>query len=88
MNPIIRVCDDHKTLSQQAAERVMSALAAKPDLLLCAAGGSTPLHTYLRLAEHHARKPELFRSLRVVKLDEWGGIEMDDSGSCEGQLRK
>jgi galactosamine-6-phosphate isomerase len=23
-----------------------------------------------------------------VKLDEWGGIAMDDPGSCEGQLLK
>lgn len=81
------VCDDPESMSRKAAERVLNALAGKPDLLLCAAGGSTPLRTYQLLAEHHARKPDAFRSLRVVKLDEWGGIEMDDPGSCEGQLR-
>jgi len=87
MNPSIRVCDDHESLSGQAAERVVSALAGKPDLLLCAASGSTPLRASQLLAEQHARKPDLFRSLRAVKLDEWGGIAMNDPGSCENQLR-
>ena len=87
MNPSIRVCDDHESLSRQGAKRVVSAIAGKPDLLLCAAGGATPLRTYQLLAEHYTREPEAFRSLRVVKLDEWGGIAMDDPGSCENQLR-
>ena len=88
MSSSIRVFDNHESLSQQSAERVMRALAGKPDLLLCAAGGSTPLRTYQLLAEHYAQKPESFRSMRAVKLDEWGGIAMDDPGSCEGQLQK
>lgn len=87
MNPSIRVCDDHESLSRQAAEYIVAAVTKKPDLLLCVAGGSTPLRTYELLAEFCAQAPELFRSLRVVKLDEWGGLAMDDPGSCERQLR-
>src|SRR5882724_4613593 len=87
MNPSIRICDDHESLSRHGANRVVSAIAGKPDLLLGAAGGATPLRTYQLLAEHHTREPAAFRSLRVVKLDEWGGIAMDDPGSCENQLR-
>jgi galactosamine-6-phosphate isomerase len=87
MNPLIRVFDDHESMSRQVAERVLNALANKPDLLLCAAGGSTPLRTYELLAEHRARQPDLFHSMRVVKLDEWGGIAMDDPGSCDRQIR-
>jgi galactosamine-6-phosphate isomerase len=88
MNPSIRICDDPEAMSRQAAERIVHALARKPDLLLCAAGGSTPLRTHEFLAEHGTRKPELFGAMRAVKLDEWGGIAMDDPGSCEGQLQK
>ena len=88
MNPSIRICDDHEAMSRQAAECVVHALARKPDLLLCAAGGSTPLRTYEFLAKHCTRKPDLFGAMRAVKLDEWGGIAMDDPGSCEGQLLK
>jgi galactosamine-6-phosphate isomerase len=87
MNSTSTVCDDHESLSRQAAERIVNALARKPDLLLCAAGGSTPVRTYELLAAHHQRAPEMFTSLRVIKLDEWGGLAMDDPGSCENQLR-
>ena len=74
MNPSICACDDHESLSRPAAERIVSARAAKPDLLLCAAGGSTPLQTYRLRSQHRSRTPEAFRALRVVKLDEWGGL--------------
>src|SRR3989442_12968261 len=74
-------------MSRQAAQRILSALAGKADLLLCAAGGSTPTRTYQLLAESLAQNPGAFHSLRVLKLDEWGGIEMDDPGSCETNLR-
>jgi len=87
MNSASTVCDDHESLSRQAAGRIVNALARKPDLLLCAAGGSTPVRTYELLAAHHQRAPEVFTSLRVIKLDEWGGLTMDDRGSCENQLR-
>ena len=87
MNPSIRICDNHESLSQQAADRVMNALTGKPDLLLCAAGGATPLHTYQLLAEKRERSPNAFRRLRVVKLDEWGGLPLDDPATCDTQLR-
>jgi galactosamine-6-phosphate isomerase len=87
MNSSIEVCDDHETLSRKAASRIMDVLARKPDFLFCAAGGSTPLRTYQLLAEHHTRRPETFGKMRLVKLDEWGGIEMNDPGSCENQIQ-
>ena len=82
-----QLCDNHEEMSRQAAQRILGALRERPGLLLCAAGGSTPTRAYQLLAEHHARSPDGFGSLRVVKLDEWGGIPMDDPGSCESQLR-
>jgi len=84
-SPIV-IGDDAEALSRQAAKRIVAALAGKPDLLLCAAAGSTPRRTYQLLAEHCARQPELFRKLRVIKLDEWGGLTPDDPGTCEHQL--
>jgi len=87
MNPDIRVFDNHESLSTEAAVRICGALAGKPSLLLCAAGGSTPVRTYQLLAEHRVREPEVFRRLRVVKLDEWGGLATDDPGTCEHQLQ-
>jgi galactosamine-6-phosphate isomerase len=88
MSPTLLVYDDHESLSRQAAERVAAALTAKPDLLLCAAGGSTPLLTYQLLAEKRGQSPNAFSELRVVKLDEWGGLPMEDPATCDTQLRR
>jgi len=87
MGALIQVSDDPERLSHAAAECILAALAAKPNLLLCAAGGSSPARTYAMLVEQHARRPTEFSRLRVVKLDEWGGLPADDPGSCERQLR-
>jgi galactosamine-6-phosphate isomerase len=87
MNFSIDVCEDYEDLSRKAASRIADALARKQDSLLCAAGGSTPLRTYQLLAEHRTRHPKAFQKLRLVKLDEWGGLAMDDPGSCENQIR-
>lgn len=83
----ITVTENYEAMSRQAADRILAALTAKPDLLLCAAGGSSPARTYQLLAEQHRRNPAAFARLRVIKLDEWGGLRMDDPGSCETQLR-
>ena len=85
MNPTLRLCADYEAVSRAAANCVLQALAANPDLLLCAAGGSTPLRTYDLLAE--AQPPMLFDKLRVLKLDEWGGLASNQPGTCEEQLQ-
>ena len=82
------IADDHEALSREAAQRILTAVTTKPNLLLCAAGGSTPTRVYELLVSNHDSNPRAFQSLRIVKLDEWGGIAMDDPGSCETQLRK
>ena len=82
------IADNHEALSKEAVIRLLTALSAKPNLLLCAAGGSTPTRTYQLLVERYSANPTLFQSLRIIKLDEWGGIAPDDPGSCETQLRK
>lgn len=75
-------------MSRQAASLIYGALLAKPDLLICAASGNTPTRTYELLAEKYRAEPNNFHSLRVLKLDEWGGLEMDDPASCESYLQK
>jgi len=84
----IQLQDSYESISRQAANRIEAALEQNPSLLLCAAGGSTPARAYELLVESKKQNPAAFASLRVVKLDEWGGIAMDDPGSCETQLKK
>lgn len=86
MKSNIVICADHESLSRKAANCIVKSLALKPDLLLCAAGGSTPLRTYELLATFYARTPKPFQKFRLIKLDEWGGIPIDDPGTCENQM--
>lgn len=86
LKPTVQLCDDLEAVSRNTAQRIIRAVSLKPDLLLCPASGFTPLRTYELLAEHAKHHADDFRSLRVVKLDEWGGLRPDDPGSCEQQI--
>ncbi|HEY6900362.1 MAG TPA: 6-phosphogluconolactonase, partial [Puia sp.] len=83
----ISILDSHEALSQRAAEILLARLDAKKDMLLCAATGNSPTRTYELLGEEYSRRPERFAKMRVVKLDEWGGLPMTDPGTCEYYLR-
>jgi galactosamine-6-phosphate isomerase len=87
-NTPIQSFESYEAVSQQAAQIIVNAVREKPDLLLCAAAGSTPARAYELLAEQYRRDESIFDELRVIKLDEWGGIPMNDPGSCETQLRR
>jgi len=81
-------CENYERLSLQAAALVIAAVEQKPDLLLCAATGNSPLGLYRELGRKAATDPELFRSLRVIELDEWGGLRDSDAGSATRYLRE
>lgn len=84
----VEVYADDETMSARAAALVLEAIRRDPSLMLCAATGSTPTATYRRLALRRQQEPELFEQLRVVKLDEWGGLGVASPGSCEHYLRR
>ncbi|MDB6037018.1 MAG: galactosamine-6-phosphate isomerase, partial [Verrucomicrobiales bacterium] len=75
-------------LARAAASRVTSGLRQKQDLMIVTATGGSPTRTYEFLAGDHQKDPALFRGLRVHKLDEWGGLDADDPGSCEAYLQE
>src|SRR5882757_10050292 len=83
----ISILDSYEELSREAAGFITRQLEVNKDLLLCAATGNTPSGTYELLAGEYGRRPELFAGMRVLKLDEWGGIPMKDPGSCESYLQ-
>lgn len=78
------VTADYTAMSATAAGHIVEHVQTQPDLLLCAASGETPAHTYALLHSHADR----FRHVRVLKLDEWGGLAMDDPGTCEETLQR
>lgn len=81
------VLSDHEAVSQFTADWLLEHLRRQPNALLCLATGSTPTRTYELLAQRGAAEPDLFASVRVLNLDEWGGLPPGDPGSCDRHLR-
>lgn len=84
----ITYCNDYGEMSTRASSLVRDEIEKNPGLLLCAATGSSPEGLYRELADLAARKKKLFEKLRILKLDEWGGIPENHPVSCEYFLRK
>jgi len=71
-------------MSRVAADRVLELVRRKPDSVICVATGASPVGVYACLAGH---RDELQR-VRILKLDEWGGLPMDDPSTCETYIRR
>lgn len=84
----IQTCADYQEMSREGANILLHELRQKPNLLLCAATGSSPTGLYRNLADTCNKTPELFSEMRVLKLDEWGGLDMENPATCEAYLRK
>ena len=84
----IDILNTYDELSLKAKELIVQEIEQDKNLLLCTATGGSPTRTYELLGETYQGKPELFSGLRIIKLDEWGGIALDQPGSCESYLQK
>lgn len=78
------VCEDHEAMSRAAAGLMAEAVAQNPALLFCAASGGSPTRAY----ELFAADKQMGTQLRVLKLDEWAGLAMNDPASCEAYLQR
>ncbi len=84
----IEICVSYEELSLKAKDLIVQEIWKNKNLLLCTATGGSPTRTYELLGETYQNKPELFSGLRIIKLDEWGGIPLDEPGTCETYLQK
>ncbi len=84
----IEIFDACQELSQRAGDLIFREIEKNKRLLLCAATGDSPTETYRRIAEKFQEHPDTFDQLRVIKLDEWGGIPMEHPGTCESYVQK
>lgn len=82
-----RVFPDHERASQHVAEWLVEHLRHKPNAVVCLATGATPMRAYTLFAERAVNERSLVDRCRLVKLDEWGGLPMDDPATCEQHLR-
>jgi galactosamine-6-phosphate isomerase len=83
----IDILNTYEELSQRAKGLILGEIRKKKNLLLCTATGGSPTDTYDLLGKEYQAKPELFAHLRIIKLDEWGGIPMDHPATCESYLQ-
>jgi galactosamine-6-phosphate isomerase len=83
---ILKVLKDSSEIGDAASDLIVQEINLKPNLLLCTATGETPTNTYTKLVD----KKELYPTdqIRVLKLDEWGGVPMSDPMTCEYYLQK
>jgi putative deaminase/isomerase len=81
------VFPDHERASQFAADWLVEHLRVKPNSVICLATGATPMRAYALFAEQATKEPSLVDRCRLVKLDEWGGLPMNDLATCEQHLR-
>jgi galactosamine-6-phosphate isomerase len=83
----IQVADTYDAMSRRAADFICGELERRPNLLLCVSAGGTPTRAYELLAARCGSGPGLFRRLRVLQIDEWGGLTPGDPATCEADLR-
>jgi galactosamine-6-phosphate isomerase len=83
----VQVAENYGELSRKAGELVAAELKRKPELVFCASAGGTPTGLYQCLAAEYARQPRLFSQMRVLQIDEWGGLPAGHPATCESDLR-
>ena len=84
----ITYCQDYDHLSQLAGSFVIDEISLNKDLLLCAATGHSPKGFYQQLSSHAQKDKNFFNQLRIIKLDEWGGVPMGNPITCEAYIQK
>jgi galactosamine-6-phosphate isomerase len=82
---ILDVQPDAAAMSRRAAEVILETVRCKPSAILVLATGATPLAAYQIVAR--TADSGLFDRVRIVKLDEWCGLSMDDPATCEAYLQ-
>ncbi len=84
----LQIASSYAEMSRRSATLIISALKARPNLLLCASAGGSPTGTYAGLADWHKKRPGFFSKLRVLQIDEWGGLEAGSPATCAEDLRQ
>ncbi len=85
---MLLIHQNHETLSQAVAGRVMQVLHDKPDALICLPSGDTPLRLFEILVKQHEIGEADFSRCTFALLDEWLGMDGTDEGSCRYWIDK
>ncbi len=81
----IKVLKDKAELASSAAQFLVNNILQQPNLLLCTATGNTPTATYENMVNQLSIAQAAH--LKILKLDEWGGVPMEHPSTCEQYLQ-
>jgi len=84
----IQIFKDYQALSKATTQLIANAIKAKPTALICLASGHTPIGVFQELAGEVKAKNLDLSGCTFLSLDEWIGIDPNDSGSCLSMLMK
>ncbi|MNE13909.1 Glucosamine-6-phosphate deaminase 1 [compost metagenome] len=84
----IFVSESYEVLSKRVADKVIQHLNNADQPLFCPASGDTPAGLYNELVKKQEQGVINTANWLFVGLDEWGGMNGDDEGSCRYHLNK
>ena len=84
---IIR-CKDYDEMSKKAAEKIISSIEKKPNIVLGLATGSTPIGLYKELIQDHKLHGTSYKHVHTVNLDEYVGLAPEDKNSYFSFMKK
>jgi galactosamine-6-phosphate isomerase len=83
----LEIAESYEALSRQAERLVVGELKRRPSIIFCASAGGSPTRLYELLGARCQRQPRLFDRMRVLQIDEWGGLPRSNAATCESDLR-
>lgn len=84
----IIVSKNYEEMSARVANDVMRIVQQKPGSLICIPSGDTPTGMYSNLVKACTDKQFDIAQAWFIGLDEWGGLNKNDNGSCGYYLHK
>ena len=78
---------DYERLSKRASEIVVALIHGKRDALLVLPAGATPTGMYRHLTQKQTDLSPDMQDVRVLALDEWGGLGPDHPMSCHYSIK-
>jgi glucosamine-6-phosphate isomerase len=82
----IFIADTYRDMSEQATNQLLSLIEPINNPVICPASGDTPAGLYKELIEQVYKQDLNASDWNFVGLDEWGGMNGDDEGSCRFHL--
>jgi len=83
----IQTFKDYQTLSKATASLIADAIKKSPNSLICLASGHTPIGVFEELSKEVKENHLDLSGCTFLSLDEWVGIDPNDTGSCLTMLK-